>query len=382
MKRMAEASTGNDARPLPRGAKGAVVTPTYEGDFVLDEQLPLECGRTLENPTLHYAVYGRLNAARDNAVLVCHALTGSALVGSWWPEIFAPGAVLSLEQDFVICINLLGSCYGSTGPGSVDPATGAVYGPYFPLVSIRDNVRAQGRLLDSLGVRRLRLVLGGSIGGMQALDWAIEDPKRVERALIIGVAPLSAMGIALNHVQRQAILNDPEWKGGRYLPQRPPRRGLSLARQVGMMSYKSSELFDERYGRNPNRNGEDPWSTENQALCGLAGGRFDIAGYLDYQGKQFIERFDANSYLAILRTMDTWDPLRGCSSPAEVFGGIRARLSFVGISSDWLFPPQSVRDFAYTIRAAGVQADYREMTSAHGHDAFLAEQVELVRLLQ
>ena len=263
MKVMTESSTGADAWPVPRGSGGATLTPTYEGDFVLDEHLLLECGRALAGVTLHYAVYGRLNAARDNAVLVCHALTGSALVGSWWPEIFAPGAVLSLEHDFVICINMLGSCYGSTGPGSVDPETGKSYGPDFPLVSIRDNVRAQARLLDSLGVRRLRLVLGGSIGGMQALDWAIHDPQRVQRALIIGVAPLSAMGLALNHLQRQAIQHDPEWMGGHYLPQRPPRRGLSLARQMGMMSYKSTELFDERYGRKPNRNGEDPWGADN-----------------------------------------------------------------------------------------------------------------------
>jgi len=361
-------------------AKTPVLAPTYEGDFVLPEHLLLESGRTLATPTLHYAVYGRLNAAKDNAVLVCHALTGSALVGSWWPEIFGPSGVLSLERDFVICINMLGSCYGSTGPGSLDPETGEMYGPDFPLVSISDNVRAQAQLLDSLGVQQLRLVLGGSIGGMQALDWAILFPERVERGLIIGVAPLGAMGLALNHLQRQAIQHDPEWAGGRYLPQRPPRRGLSLARQVGMISYKSAELFDERYGRNPNRNGEDPWGLDNQG-GGLIGGRFDIAGYLDHQGEVFIERFDANAYLAILRTMDTWDPRRGQGSQNEVLGRIRAKLSFVGISSDWLFPPESVRQFVYAIRAAGVQADYREMTSAHGHDAFLAEQAELVRLL-
>jgi homoserine O-acetyltransferase len=330
---------------------------------------------------LHYAVYGRLNAAKDNAVLVCHALSGSALVGSWWPEIFAPGGVLSLERDFVICVNMLGSCYGSTGPGSVDPETGNIYGPDFPLVSIRDNVRAQARLLDSLGIRRLRLVLGGSIGGMQALDWTIHDPDRVECAAVIGVAPLSAMGLALNHLQRQAIEHDPDWAGGYYLPQRPPRQGLSLARQIAMLSYKSAELFNERFGRNPNRNGEDPWGLDNQG-GGLIGGRFDIAGYLDHQGERFIDRFDANSYLAILRTMDTWDPLQGYSSPAEAFGRIRARLCFVGISSDWLFPAREVSDFANTIRAAGVHADYREMTSNHGHDAFLAEQAELLRLLQ
>ena len=371
-----------DARP-GTGAAAAppAPTPTYEGDFVLGGHLQLECGRALAQPTLHYAVYGRLNAARDNAVLVCHALSGSALVGAWWPEVFAPGAVLSLDHDFVICINLLGSCYGSTGPGSVDPETGSIYGPDFPLVSIRDNVRAQARLLDSLGVRRLRLILGGSIGGMQALEWAMLEPERVERAAIIGVAPLSAMGLALNHLQRQAIQNDPEWEGGRYLPQRPPHRGLALARQIAMLSYKSATLFEERFGRNPNRNGEDPWGLDNEG-GGLIGGRFDIAGYLDHQGMRFINRFDANSYLAILRTMDTWDPLLGYASAARAFGGIRARLSFVGISSDWLFPPEQVRRFALAVRAAGAQADYREMASDHGHDAFLAEQAELVRLLQ
>ncbi len=356
--------------------------PTYEGDFVLEGSLPLECGRALICPTLHYAVYGRLNAARDNAVLVCHALSGSARVGNWWPEIFAPGAVLSLEHDFVICINLLGSCYGSTGPGSVNPETGQTYGPEFPLVSVRDNVRAQSRLLDSLGIRRLRLVLGGSIGGMQALEWTILYAERVERALIIGVTPLSAMGLALNHLQRQAIQHDPDWAAGRYLPQKPPLRGLALARQIAMISYKSAPLFDERYGRNPNqRTGEDPWSAGGNG-SGLTGGRFDIAGYLDHQGDRFIERFDANAYLAILRAMDTWDPLRGYASPEEAYGRVKARLSFVGISSDWLFPAEDVRRFAESIRQAGARADYREMQSAHGHDAFLAEQTELVRLLQ
>jgi len=377
MKDMAEAPTETGAGSSATRA----LEPTYEGDFVLDRHLQLESGRLLAGPTLHYAVYGRLNAARDNAVLVCHALSGSALVGSWWPEVFAPGAVLSLDHDFVICINMLGSCYGSTGPGSVDPETGLVYGPDFPLVSIRDNVRAQAQLLDSLGIRRLRLVLGGSIGGMQALEWAIHDPERVKEAVIIGVAPLTAMGLALNHLQRQAIQSDPDWDGGYYLPHRQPRQGLALARQIAMLSYKSPELFEERFGRNPNRNGEDPWAHDDQG-GGLSGGRFDIAGYLDMQGQRFVERFDANAYLAILRTMDTWDPARR-EEPAETtFGRIRARLKFVGISSDWLFPANSVEAFAATIRNAGVHADYRLMTSAHGHDAFLAEQTELVRLLR
>ena len=372
-----ETATGPDPAP----ARGSGLEPTYEGDFVLDQHLMLESGRTLAQPTLHYAVYGKLNASRDNAVLICHALSGSARVGDWWPEVFAPGALLSLEHDFVICINLLGSCYGSTGPGSVDPQTGLVYGPDFPLVSIRDNVRSQAQLLDSLGIRRLRLVLGGSIGGMQALEWAIYDPERVKKAGIIGVAPVSAMGLALNHLQRQAIQNDPNWDGGYYLPQRPPRHGLSLARQIGMLSYKSASLFEERFGRNPNRNGEDPWQHDDHG-GGLIGGRFDIAGYLDYQGERFNERFDANAYLAIMRTMDTWHPLNGYSSAGEAYSRIRAELIFIGISSDLLFPPEAVRALAESVRAAGVSAEYREMVSSHGHDAFLAEQPELVRLLQ
>jgi homoserine O-acetyltransferase len=377
------AKSGNpagDEEASSPAANGAP-QPTYEGDFVLEGHLLLDCGRTLANPTLHYAVYGRLNAARGNAVLICHALSGSARVGDWWPELFAADGLLHLESDCVLCVNLLGSCYGSTGPGSLNPETGNLYGPDFPLVSIRDNVRAQAQLLDSLGIARLRLVLGGSIGGMQALDWSIEYPQRVERAAIIAVAPLSAMGVALNHLQRKAIQQDPDWEAGHYLPQRPPRRGLALARQIAMLSYKSPALFDERFGRNPNRNGEDPRGLDDLG-GGLIGGRFDIAGYLDHQGQRFIERFDANAYLAILRAMDTWDPLRGFASAEEAFGRIRARLSFIGISSDWLFPAGDVHQFAEAIRKAGAQADYKEMTTAHGHDAFLAEQAELVRLLQ
>ena len=378
MSLMTEARLGTGAAPgttLP-----AAPVPTYEGDFVLSEHLLLDSGRTLAGVTLHYAVYGRLNAARDNAVLVCHALSGSAQVGAWWPELFAAGSLLNLDQDCVLCVNLIGSCYGSTGPSSVDPDTGKIYGPDFPLISIADNVRAQAQLLDSLGIHKLRLILGGSIGGMQALDWAIHFPDRLDRAVIIGVAPVSAMGLALNHLQRQAIQQDPDWADGRYLGQRPPHRGLALARQIAMLSYKSADLFDERFGRTPNRNGEDPWSLDNHG-GGLIGGRFDIAGYLDHQGVRFINRFDANAYLAILRMMDTWDPLRGHASPAEAFAPIRARLTFVGISSDWLFPSPSVRAFASIIQSAGIHADYREMTTSHGHDAFLAEQSELVHLL-
>jgi homoserine O-acetyltransferase len=366
--------------------------PTYEGDFVLDGHLLLECGRTLVNPTLHYAVYGRLNAQRDNAVLVCHALSGSALVGTWWPELFGTGntapsgekppdsAIVDIKQDCVICVNLLGSCYGSTGPGSVNPETGEVYGASFPIVSIRDNVRAQERLLYSLGIDRLKLAIGGSIGGMQVLEWAILFPQSITRGVVIGVAPLGAMGLALNHLQRQAIQRDPDWLEGNYLAHRQPRKGLALARQIAMLSYKSPQLFEERFGRKPNRNGEEPWAL-NEDGGGLVGGRFDVAGFLDYQGDRFLERFDANTYLAILRTMDLWDPSVGYSAADEAYRRIQADLTFIGISSDWLFPPDSVRRLAENIRSCGVRADYREMHTDHGHDAFLAEQAELLRLL-
>ncbi len=362
--------------------------PELEGDFVLDEDLLLECGRTLVRPTLHYAVYGRLNAARDNGVLVCHALSGSALVGAWWPELFGGNSetrgIVDLRRDCVICVNLLGSCYGSTGPGSVNPESedgSEVYGAKFPLISIRDNVRAQAQLLESLGIATLSLAIGGSIGGMQALELAILFPERVKEVVVIGVAQLSAMGLALNHLQRRAIESDPDWRGGAYAPDRQPKKGVALARQIAMLSYKSASLFTERFARRPNRNREDPWADDGRG-GGLTGaGRFDVAGFLDYQGERFLDRFDANAYLAIVRTMDTWDPLRGYERAEDAYGRIRARLTFVGISSDWLFPPGDVRRLAESVRECGVQADYREMVTDHGHDAFLAEQTELVRLL-
>ena len=365
------------------GAATPVLEPTYEGDFVLDEHLLLECGRTLAGLTLHYAVYGRLNAARDNAVLVCHALSGSALVGSWWPEIFAPGAVLSLDHDFVICINMLGSCYGSTGPGSVDPETGESLWPglssgFDPRQCAGAGAAAgfAGHPAAAAGSGRLHRGHAGPGLGHPL------SPSAWSGRLIIGVTPLSAMGLALNHLQRQAIQHDPEWAGGHYLPQRPPRRGLALARQIAMLSYKSAALFDERFGAQPQpqrrgsmgagRPGRRP---DRRALrhCRLSGppgralhrplrrqclsGHSAHHGHLGPAARLFLGRRRPSA----------------ASAPGSVLWA-SARIG--------CFLPHEVREFACTIRAAGVQADYREMTSAHGHDAFLAEQAELVRLLQ
>jgi homoserine O-acetyltransferase len=364
--------TEEDPIPIP--------TPAFEGDFVIDEVLSLESGEVLVNPTLHYAVYGQLNPARDNAVLVCHALSGSAQVGAWWPQLFLPGdlGLLDLTRDCVIGINIFGSCYGSTGPLSIDPATGKPYGPTFPLISIRDIVNAQVKLIDHLGIPRLKLVIGASIGGMMVLEWAILYPDRVARAIAIGVAPLGAMGLGLNHLQRQAIMLDPAWKGGYYQPGHGPTGGLALARALGMVSYKSVPLLEERFARKPNRYGD-----ENPYLSTSAGqnGRFDVAGYLDYQGQSFISRFDPNSYVSITRTMDIFDPVRAHETPYAAYARIAAHLTLVGISTDWLFPPEDVRSLAAIIRAAGARCDYREMASNHGHDAFLAEPDTLVRLL-
>jgi homoserine O-acetyltransferase len=342
--------------------------PTVEADFTFafDEPFELDGGGSLQPVMLRYALYGELSQERDNAILVCHALSGSARVADWWPQLVGAGRLFDTTRYCIIGVNILGSCYGSTGPTSLNPdKPGETYGNDFPLVTINDIVRAQARLIDHLGIERLHSVVGGSIGGMQALSLAVNFPERVERCVAIGAAPLSAMGLALNHLQRQAILSDPAWLGGRYEQSAQPVNGLALARKLAMCSYKSAELFDERYARRPDRSGEDP----RASLVG----RFDIAGYLDYQGLSFTKRFDANSYLVISKAMDTFDLLQGYESEANALRRISARLLLVGISSDWLFPAGDVYALAERARAAGVNATYRELVSSHGHDGFLAD---------
>ncbi|HEX8887712.1 MAG TPA: homoserine O-acetyltransferase [Pyrinomonadaceae bacterium] len=342
--------------------------PTIEADFLfaVDEPFKLESGESLQPITLRYTLYGELTKARDNAILVCHALSGSARVADWWPQLVGPGLLFDTTRYCVIGINILGSCYGSTGPTSSHPTKpGEIYGNNFPLVTIGDIVRAQARLIDHLGIERLQAVVGGSIGGMQALRWAIDFPARVERCIAIGAAPLSAMGLALNHLQRQAIMNDPAWCDGRYERDKQPINGLALARSIAMCSYKSAELFDERFARLPDRSGEDPRASMKE--------RFDIAGYLDYQGLSFTRRFDANSYLTISKAMDTFDLARGFESEEHALQKISARLLLIDISSDWLFPANDILALSERARASGVNVTYRELISSHGHDGFLAD---------
>ena len=323
-----------------------------EGDFSPGEAIHLESGGVLESPTLHYAIYGE--PAGDNVIFVAHALSGSARVADWWPRLFSAGGLLAEEGLCVIGINLLGSCYGSTGPQAIDPATGAAYGANFPRVSIGDNVALQAKLLEKLGIPRLKLVMGASLGGMQALQWAVQFPERVERVISIGAAPLNAMALGLNHLQRRII-------------QLEQKEGLALARALAVCTYKSTELFEYRFARKPDRSGDPD--------------RFDVAGYLDYQGEKFVERFDADAYVALTRTMDSFDPTRGFQSPEAAYSRIKAEVTLVGISSDWLFPPQEIAALAETIAKAGVSCDYRELLSSHGHDAFLAEPDDLAELL-
>ncbi len=330
---------------------------TYEGDYILPAPFRLRSGETLPHVTLHYAIYGTLNEARDNAILVPHALSGSARVAHWWPQLFGADAVFDLAKDCVIGINLIGSCYGSTGPTSVNPTTGKPYGRDFPLVTVKDNVRAQAELIRHLGLQKLRVVIGGSIGGMQAIQWVIDFPEMVEHCIAVGTAPIGAMALALNHLQRQAILNNRE-------------QGLSLARQIAMISYKSAELFAERYGRKPNRNGEDPHRTLAE--------RYEVGGYLDYQGEIFTRRFDPDTYLIITKLMDNFDPALGYESLSAAFSRITARVLLIGIESDWLFPPEDVEALAAQMKAANVAVEYAKLVTTHGHDGFLAEPEQFV----
>jgi homoserine O-acetyltransferase/O-succinyltransferase len=349
----------------------SVPEPTLEGKFTFARRKPfrLAGGGKLQPVTIQYTVYGPPEAAREGAFLVCHALSGSARAGDWWPRVFGPEGLFDLEHDCVICSNVIGSCYGSTGPTSTNPRTNQRYGGTFPQVSMRDIVRAQAELLDYLGVGSVRAVVGGSIGGMQALQWALDYPERVAFCVAIGATPLSAMGLALNHLQRRAVTDDPAWLGGAYPPDAQPVAGLALARSIAMLSYKSADLLTERFGRLPNRNGENPYTGHAE--------RFDVAGYLDFQGDTFVKRFDANSYLALSKAMDTFDLAIGYGSVEDALRRVRARTLLVGISSDWLFPASDVEALAQRARDVGVAAEYVHLESSHGHDAFLAEAERL-----
>jgi len=334
----------------------------------------------LEEATLAYETWGELDATGDNAVLVVHALTGDSHCsggiseaykrGGWWDEMIGPGRPIDTDEYFVVCSNVLGGCSGSTGPASIDPETGRPYGMRFPIVTIRDIVRAQKRLLDDLGVQRLKAVIGGSIGGQQALEWAVEYSDFMEKAVpIAATGALGPQGLGMSELGRRAIMADPLWRGGDYYgEEKGPETGLAIARMAGMLTYQSAPGQWERFGRRP---------ASRPALYEEFGGRFEIESYLHYQGQDLAGRFDANSYLYLTRAMDLYDVGAGYASQAEAYERMKAEVLFVGISSDWLFPATEVRAAAEQARIAGAEAYYEEIESLNGHDAFLKDWDEL-----
>jgi len=352
--------------------------------FTPDGEFPLECGATLPRLEIAYTVHGRLNREGTNAVLVCHALTGHAhaadarlengeTIAGWFNGVIGPSRAFDPEQCCVVCANILGSCYGTTGPASRNPATGAAYGPDFPPVTVRDMVRAQKLLLDHIGVRSLRAVTGGSLGGMQALEWAILYPAMVQAIIPIATsAAHSPWAIGISETQRLAIMSDPEWRGGRYAHQ--PERGLAVARAIAMLSYRSFPSLAARFGRTPVEPGD---GHERLRIFGERPPEFAVESYLRYQGQKLADRFDANTYITLTRAMDAHDVGAGRGSVKDALGTIRARALVLGISSDILYPPAEQRAIAAAIPGAA----YGEIASPHGHDAFLIEFQQLNALL-
>ena len=359
---------------------------TQQRGIVVLPSLALDDGMLLAPAPIAYETWGTLNAAAGNAILLCHALTGDAHAcdeqapddpcAGWWNPLVGPGRVFDTRRFFVVCSNILGSCYGSDGPTSPHPTDGQPYRLRFPLVSVGDMVRAQRALLARLGVKRLAAVAGGSLGGLQALEWALAFPEMLERAIVIAASPrLSAQGLAIDTIARQAIMSDPAWQDGAYPPGAGPTAGLGIARMLGMLTYTSAEGLEARFGRR--------LATRASPFPSF-GPRLDIETYLLHQGEKLVRRFDANSYLYLSSAMDRYDaavgPGRG--SDAAAFARIQAEVLAVGIDSDWLYPARQMRELAEGISKAGGRACSAELYSPHGHDAFLKEWEQLDALLR
>ncbi len=344
------------------------------GDFAL------ELGATLAGIEVGYETYGD---PRGDAVLICHALTGNQHVAGvdprtgrpgWWERMVGPGKPIDPARHFVVAANVLGGCSGSSGPASVDPATGRPYGMTFPVITIRDMVRAQAALLDHLGVGRLAAVVGGSMGGMQALDWAVAYPDRVAAVVAIATAARhSAQNIAYHEVGRQAIMADPHWRGGDYHAGPPPAAGLAVARMAAHITYLSEEGLTAKFGRR---------LQDRDAVSFGFDADFQVESYLRHQGLSFVERFDANSYLYITRATDYFD----LAAPhdgrlADAFAGTATRFAVVSFDSDWLYPTAEARRIVRALNAANARVSFVELSSPHGHDAFLLDSPDLNRVV-
>jgi homoserine O-acetyltransferase len=348
--------------------------------FGLDKPLILDCGKSLSPLTVAYITYGTINAKRSNAVLICHALTMDQFVASaqpvtgksgWWDMMVGPGKPIDTDRFFVICANVVGGCMGTTGPAEISPATGKPYGLDFPLVTIRDMVRAQAMLLDALGIDKVLCVTGGSMGGMQVLQWAADFPERVVSAIPIACAARhSAQNIAFHEVGRQAIMADPDWKGGTYqLHGTLPAKGLAVARMANHITYLSETALQRKFGRN--------LQNRDQISFGF-GPDFQVESYLHHQGMTFVDRFDANSYLYMTRAMDYFDlAAEHDGKLAEAFRGSKTRFCIISFTSDWLFPTAENKEVAHALNATAASVSFVEIETDRGHDAFLLEEPEM-----
>lgn len=322
-------------------------TYTFDAPFIT------EGGDLIEEPTIAYQCWGDLNRARDNVVLVCHALTGNTAADEWFDGLFGPDNIIDPEKHFVICPNALGSCYGSSGPASINPQTGTPYRADFPIVTIRDMVRLQQQLLDELGITGIEKIIGGSMGGMQALEWCIMD-KRPQSAALLGMGKEHRpWAIGISHTQRQAIYADPNWQDGHYSEENPPQKGLAVARMIAMNSYRHPDDFDKKFARRRQDQSE----------------QFQVESYLNYQGQKLADRFDAVSYIRLTQAMDTHDIARSRPNYKEILSQIDIPIVVVGIDSDMLYPPEESQELADLLP----HGKYAEIHSHHGHDAFLIE---------
>lgn len=343
-----------------------------------DAPLALQSGASVRGYSLAYETYGTLNADRSNAVLVCHALNASHHVAGvypgkersegWWDTMIGPGKPVDTDRFFVIGVNNLGSCFGSTGPMHVNPDTGRVYGADFPVVTVEDWVAAQARLLDALGIERLAAVMGGSLGGMQALSWTLQYPQRVRHAVVVASAPnLTAENIAFNEVARRAIVTDPDFHGGHFYEHGViPKRGLRIARMIGHITYLSDDVMNEKFGRQLREGIDLKYSTQDI--------EFQIESYLRHQGDKFAEYFDANTYLLITRALDYFDPAKAHNGNlTKAFAQAAAQFLLVSFTTDWRFSPKRSRELVKALLDNGRDVSYAEIDAPHGHDAFLLE---------
>ncbi|WP_372529032.1 homoserine O-acetyltransferase [Piscinibacter sp.] len=348
--------------------------------------LPLQSGAALRDYTLVYETYGTLNADKSNAVLVCHALNASHHVAGtyagqdksegWWDNLVGPGKPLDTNRFFVIGVNNPGSCFGSTGPMHTNPDTGRPYGADFPVVTVEDWVDAQARLLDRLGITQLAAVLGGSLGGMQALSWSLRYPERLRHCIAVATAPnLSAQNIAFNEVARRAIITDPDFHGGHYQAHGVvPKRGLRVARMIGHITYLSDDAMEAKFGRGM-KGGAPGYSTQDI--------EFEIESYLRYQGDKFSEYFDANTYLLITRALDYFDPARAYEGDLTAAGAAaRCQFQLVSFTTDWRFSPARSREIVKALLDNRRDVSYAEIEAPHGHDAFLLDDARYHHLLR